>query len=237
MALVVALLASAPLRAADWTHEVAPYLWGTALEGTTAVGDVSMDVDASFGDILDALEFAAMGTYRGSRDRYSVLFDVVYAALGGDGRGPLGYVKADVDVDQLVLEGDFGYALTDHLHGFVGLRYVDLETTVKLTLPGGGKRSAKDTADWLDPVIGLYYVRPFSEQWSVSLRGDIGGFGVGSDFAWQAVGTLRWQVKPGFGVAFAYRYLDNDYEDGKGADYFKYDMSMQGPLLGVVFTF
>lgn len=219
VALAVALLASAPLRAADWTHEVAPYLWGTALEGTTAVGDATIDVDASFGDILDALEFAAMGTYRGSLDRYSVLFDVVYAALGGDGRGPLGNVKADVDVDQLVLEGDFGYALTERLHGFVGLRYVDLETSVKLTLPGGGRRSARDTADWIDPVIGLHYDWPISAQCSASLRGDIGGCGIGSDFAWQGVGTLRWQVKPGF-----------------GADFFEYDMSMQGPLLGAVFT-
>ena len=128
-------------------------------------------------------------------------------------------MKADVDVDQLVLEGDFGYALTERLHGFVGLRYVDLETSVKLTLPGGGRRSARDTADWIDPVIGLHYDWPISTQWSASLRGDIGGCGIGSDFAWQGVGTLRWQVKPGF-----------------GADFFEYDMSMQGPLLGAVFT-
>jgi len=232
-----ALLASTSLHAADWTHEVAPYLWGTSLEGTTTVGPVSTDVDASFSDILDALEFGAMGSYRGSRDRISVMFDVVYAALGGDGKGPAGAVKANVDVDQLILEGDFGYALTDNLHGLIGLRYVDLETKVTVKGPLGDKRSVKGRADWVDPVIGLYYIWPFSDRWSLSLRGDIGGFGVGSEFAWQGVGILRWQTSPRVGVLFAYRYLSNDYDEGKGTDYFKYDMSMQGPALGVVFTF
>ena len=235
--LALALLASTPLHAADWTHELAPYLWGAGLEGTTAIGPVSADIDASFSDILDALEMGAMGSYRGSRDRISVMFDVVYSGLGGDGKGPGGAVKADVDIDQLILEGDFGYALTENLHGFVGLRYVDLETKIKLKGPLGNTESARDKVDWVDPVIGLYYIWPFSDRWALSLRGDIGGFGVGSEFAWQGVGILRWQVSSGVGVLFAYRYLSNDYEDGKGANYFEYDMSMQGPALGVVFTF
>ncbi len=237
MMLAVATLASAPLHAAGWTHEIAPYLWGAGLEGTTAVGPISVDVDASFSDILDALEFGAMGSYRGSTDRISVMFDVVYSGLGGDGKGPGEAVKADVDVDQLVLEGDFGYALTENLHGFVGLRYVDLETKVKLKGPLGNQESARDKVDWVDPVIGLYWIWPFADQWSLGVRGDIGGFGIGSDFAWQGVGMLRLQVSPGFGVLFAYRYLSNDYDEGKGANYFRYDMSMQGPALGVVFTF
>ena len=112
-----------------------------------------------------------------------------------------------------------------------------LETKIKLKGPLGNTESARDKVDWVDPVIGLYYIWPFSDRWALSLRGDVGGFGVGSEFAWQGVGILRWQVSSGVGVLFAYRYLSNDYEDGKGADYFEYDMSMQGPALGVVFTF
>lgn len=237
MVLAAAILASAPLQAADWTHEIAPYLWGAGLEGTTAVGPVSADIDASFGDILDALELGAMGSYRGSKDRMAIMFDLVYSGLGGDGRGPGDAVKADVDIDMLVLEGDFGYAFTDNLHGFLGLRYVDLETQIKLKGPLGNQESVKDTVDWIDPVIGLHWNWPFADRWALSLRGDIGGFGVGSEFAWQGVGMLRWQVSSGFGVLLAYRYLSNDYDEGKGADYFKFDMSMQGPALGVVFTF
>lgn len=47
--------------------------------------------------------------------------------------------------------------------------------------------------DWVDPIIGLRWLWGFSDRWSLKLRGDIGGFGVGSDFAWQAAGLIDWQ--------------------------------------------
>jgi len=235
--LAVAFFACAPVQASDWTHEVAPYIWGTSLTGTTGIGPATVDVNASFKDILDALDMAAMGSYRGSNDRVSVMFDVVYASLGGSGTGPAGAVSAHVDIDQLVMEGDLGYALTDHLHGFVGLRYVDLKSRIRIQGPLGMDPSVSGRVDWVDPVVGLYYEAPISGKWSFGLRGDIGGFGIGSNFAWQGVGILRWQASPRTGVLLAYRYLSNDYDQGKGDNYFKYDVAMQGPALGVVFTF
>ena len=38
-------------------------------------------------------------------------------------------------------------------------------------------------------------------------------------------------------VVGAYRYIDMDYESDDGGRDFRYDMSMSGPALGVVFTF
>jgi hypothetical protein len=49
--------------------------------------------------------------------------------------------------------------------------------------------------------------------------------------------TLRWQFSPRTALAIAYRYLDMDYEDGEGSNYFKYDVATSGPAMGVVFTF
>jgi hypothetical protein len=230
------LLAAAPLHAAEWQHELVPYLWGAGMNGTTAIGAVGADVDASFGDILDNLEMGFMGAYRASRERLSVTVDAIYMGLGSAGRGPAGYVKADVDLDQAALEVDVGYEVTDRLTVLAGLRYndlsVDVETTGTL-----GTRTAGGDESWLDPVIGAAYTIPFAEKWSFTLRGDIGGFGVGSDFAWQGLGTLRWQTSERVGVLAAYRYIEMDYDTGKGAGSFEYDMSLSGPALGVVFTF
>jgi hypothetical protein len=100
-----------------------------------------------------------------------------------------------------------------------------------------GTRSGKLDEDWIDPVVGAHYTIPFADTWSFTMRGDIGGFGVGSDFAWQAVGNVRWQASERLGVIAAYRYFDMDYENGSGADFFKYDMVASGPGIGVVFTF
>ena len=230
---VVASLANA----ADWKHEIAPYLWGSSMQGTVGVGPLTAETDVSFSDILDNLEFGFMGSYRASTERYSITIDAIYMGLGVTERGPGGTLKADIDLDQVGLEGDFGYALSDRFTVLAGLRYVDLEAQVEVSGPLGNERSSRVQQSWVDPVIGAQYSWPFADQWSLNLRGDIGGFGVGSDFAWQAMATLRWQFSPSTGVGLAYRHLDMDYEDGKGADRFLYDMATSGPALGVIFTF
>ena len=83
----LAMLAATPLHADEWKHELAPYLWGSAMEGTTGIGGVTADVDASFGDILDNLEMGFMGMYRGTRDRFSIDVDTIFMALGATERG------------------------------------------------------------------------------------------------------------------------------------------------------
>jgi len=58
-----AMLAATPLHADEWKARACAYLWGSAMEGTTGIGGVTADVDASFGDILDNLEMGFMGMY------------------------------------------------------------------------------------------------------------------------------------------------------------------------------
>lgn len=232
----IALLAAVPLHAAEWQHEVAPYLWGAAMSGRTSVGSVTGDVDMSFGDILDNLEMGFMGAYRATRGQFSVTVDGIYMGLGTVGRGPAGHEKADIDLDQSALEVDAGYEVVERLILLAGLRYNDLSVDIEATGPLGTRRAGQSES-WLDPLIGAAYTIPFADDWSFTLRGDIGGFGVGSDFAWQGLGTLRWQASERIGVLAAYRYIDMDYDTGKGAGYFEYDMSLSGPALGVAFTF
>lgn len=233
-----ALLATAlPSQAEEWKHELAPYFWGAGMDGVAGVANVVADVDVSFGDILENLQFGFMGAYRGSRGPYSVAFDGIYMDLGATKRGPGGLLKGDVGLQQYAAELDFGYALSESFELFAGLRYNRLSSDVKTSGPQGQLLSASLDESWVDPVIGARYTIPFNDQWSATLRGDIGGFGVGSDFAWQGMATIRWQTSPRLGWLLAYRYIDMDYENGSGAGYFKYDMALTGPGLGVVFTF
>jgi hypothetical protein len=230
-------LAAGPLHAEEWKHEIAPYLWGAALDGTSGVGDVVADVDVSFSDLLDDLEFGFMGTYRASRDRFSVTVDAVYMGLGATERGPGGRLKADIDLDQVALEANAGYEVRERLVVFGGLRYNDLSAEVVATGPLGNAQTAEGDESWVDPIVGAHYSIPLSDAWSLNLRGDIGGFGIGSDFAWQGVATFRWQFSGRAGALAAYRYMSMDYDDGQGSNRFKYDMAFSGPALGVVFTF
>ena len=232
----IAVLAAAPLHAQEWKHEVAPYMWASAMSGSSTIGPLEADVDMSFGDILDDLEFGFMGTYRGTRDRFSVSVDVVYMALSSDFKGPQGYVKGEVDVDQTALEVNAGWEIIERLTVFGGLRYNDLSTDIAINGPLGKRKGGGDEK-WVDPIVGAHYTIPLADKWSFTLRGDVGGFGIGSKFAWQGIGTLRWQLREQFGLLAAYRYVDMDYENDDGVPYFVYDMAISGPALGAVFTF
>ena len=147
----------------------------------------------------------------------------------------------------IVLIDDLGFGVPSSFGGPIamptldklaqgGLRYNDISSDVKVSGPLA-MRKASGSASWVDPLVGMIYTHKFNDTWSMNLRGDIGGFGVGSDFAWQGLASVRWQATPTVGVVGAYRYIDMDYEDGNGNKRFLYDMAISGPALGVVFSF
>jgi hypothetical protein len=239
----LALLIASPSMAADneWQHTAVVYMIGAGIDGTAGVGPVEGDVDVSFGDILDNLEFGAMAAYRGERGRWAVVADMIFMDLETDknGVGPLGQTRATVELDQLILELDGSYAVTEQLDAYVGLRYWDVDSTV--TVVGGGPvgetLNGKLSEDWVDPVVGVRYAWPLGEKWTLVWRADIGGFGVGSDFSWHTTAYAGWRLNEHANVLIGYRHLDVDYDDGEGANRFLMDVSEGGPTLGFAWTF
>ena len=63
---------------------------------------------------------------------------------------------------------------------------------------------------------------------------------MGSDFTWQLAGLLGYRF-PLFGAdakaVVGYRALSQDYKSGSGANRFKWDTTLHGPVLGLSFRF
>jgi len=75
----------------------------------------------------------------------------------------------------------------------------------------------------------------------VTALGDIGGFGAGSEFTWQAAGMVGYRFGL-FGddnarVLAGYRALYQDYKSGSGSNEFKWDMTLHGPVLALAISF
>jgi len=100
-----------------------------------------------------------------------------------------------------VVGADAGYALTEKFVVFGGLRYYDLSAEVKVTGPLGNTADAETDESWVDPYLGARLHHPALEAWSLNLSGDIGGFGVGSGFAWQGLVTFPLQLTERTGAA------------------------------------
>jgi hypothetical protein len=221
----------------DWQHTVFLYGMGAAIDGTATIGPVSLPVDVSISDLFDALRFGAMAAYRAENGgKWSYEVDATYMNLGFNANGPRNKVRGELGTEQFTLMGTAGYKISDNFEGLLSLVYFDLSTDIEVRV-GQQRQRASSSADWIDPTIGLSYRVPFGEKWSYSLRGDIGGFGVGSDLMWHALTAFRHQNSELFSWFVGYRVLAYDYETGSGRNYERYDLTQQGPLAGISFSF
>jgi hypothetical protein len=110
-----------------------------------------------------------------------------------------------------------------------------------LTVSGGRAIARSGDVSWLDPLIGVRLRHRFSPATEFVIRGDIGGFGAGSEFSWQAVGTINWDFARTESVLWTavlgYRALYADFSRGNGATLYRYDILMHGPVFGVTAKF
>lgn len=220
----------------NWDFNLAPlYMWMVNMDGDMGIGPIDTGVSVPFKDIFDNLETIFTVHFEGvHRSKWGFLLDLSYLDISASqAAGPL---QLSIDFNSVLAEAGGYYRFDNGPNVFdvlAGIRYTKLEPDIVFTtppLPGFNKKY-----DWVDPIIGLRYIYLFNDKWLLSLRGDIGGFGAGSDFTWNAIGFVQWKPWKYAGILAGYRALDQDYEDGSGADRFKYDMRLHGPVMAVNF--
>jgi hypothetical protein len=262
--------AAAPVTAPPgWTFRFVPYAWLPALNGTQTIRGRSAKVDASFIDIVEKSDsiVALMGDFEARYGRFALYGDLVWMKLGVDrsnirSRTPAPGISTTIarglnlDIEMAIIEAGASYEVARSgslaLDVLGGGRYwyqnADLSFDVgfnadigDLEIVGARAIAASGSVDWLDPVIGAqlrYTVAPGHELF---LRGDIGGFGVGSDFSWQAVGGYGFDFGTYQGITFSgvigYRALSVDYTQGEGRRRYEFDIVQHGPILGLSMRF
>lgn len=230
--------AAAQSSSGEWEFAIAPYLWAAGMDGSMVVAVFEEDIDVPFSDIISDLDFALMGHFDMRNDQWVLSSDLVYVDLGQsqdfvEGMSE-GTVNANLDLTLIELVG--GYRVSPVFTLLAGARWVDMGAGLRYdgTLVDDGADVGKK---WIDPLIGVHAFVPLSEKWWLGLRGDIGGFGVGTEFAWQAYADIGFRASHLVSIVLGYRALDLDYEDGSGLDYINLDLLISGPQLGVVFSF
>lgn len=92
--------------------------------------------------------------------------------------------------------------------------------------------------DWVDPVIGGRLRHQTASGSEITLTGDVGGFGAGSDFSWQAVATYGFDVSL-FGTpvhtVVGYRAIGVDYSESGPFGQNGIDAVLHGPVIGAKF--
>jgi hypothetical protein len=195
--------------------------------------------------------------------------DIFYANLGlsADGvrsrsvtPGINGTLSAalGVDFEEAVFEVGGAYEIMrcdSHtaIDVLAGARYWHQDMSVNLALTGtltdlGGLDLSRGIAiarggnvDWVDPVVGGRIRYNLAPGQDLMLRADVGGFGAGSQFSWNALAAYSFVFAKRDGVTYSgilgYRALDVDYEQGSGRTKYVYDVLQHGPISGLTVSF
>lgn len=229
-AAVAGLLFSGPTVAQEvgsepqWRYAIAPYLWGTSVDGTVGGSRGEVDVSADFGDIVEFADAAGALRFEAIK-QWGFFGDIWFASLSNDENTPLGKVEASFD--QVIAEAGVLYAYRPDVTAYFGIRHQDLEGDINI--PGIGKSGADQS--WTDAIVGVRYTPSFGRGWHGILRADIGAGD--SDLTWLAQVGVGYRFSDSWSGRLAYRYLDTDLDKGD----FKWDMVQEGLGLGLIYQF
>lgn len=221
-----------------WEFTIAPYFWAPDLSGDVGVfGLPTVGVDASFSDLFEHLDFAAMGIGEARYGSYSVFVDLMYTKLSGDTGTPLGILATQAGVDAETFAGTIGagYTVLEGSRGKLDIvgaaRVWSVDTTVFVS--GGllGSRSRSDGDTWIDALGG------FRADYSITPRIFLAGWGLvgggAADIDWDVAATIGYKFNDRISSVLGYRALGVDYSN----DGFVFDAVQQGPILGLVVHF
>jgi hypothetical protein len=241
-------VSSPPFFNSPWKFEVAPYVWLPALQGDLTVRGRTADIDLDLGDTLELLvedfQFAAMGRAEARKGNLLLTLDLLYLNLDDEQTTARG-LETNVGLKLLITEFGAGYRLGTwplspdvwpavSFDVLTGGRYVFLEPSIAIDGDPRGRRiDIERDVDWIEPFVGGRFLLTLSKRITIGVRGDVGGFGVGSDLTWNLVGSVQYQVSRRVALEGGYRAMDIDYAQGSGG----LDVLMHGPLLGAVFRF
>lgn len=239
-----------------WTFELIPYFWIPANTTNVTIGDESTKTCTSIRDGLslfaDGDAGGGMMHVRAEKGDLSFWADLVFNSLNKVVEGRL----VDLRIKNLSYFLEYGarYRLLRYPTTFVsrapitlsvlaGARWTRMTNEIDLI----ELRSFKSITEFMDPLVGGSSYVPLydfgaSGVLAATFRGDIGGFGVGSDLSWNLLGGLRWTTPwAAFStdvIAYAgYKAYYTRFSSTDDGITTTAAMQYNGPLIGVGFQF
>jgi hypothetical protein len=152
--------------------------------------------------------------------------------------GAFGATTANITGTTFILTPKIGVTLIKakmfEADALAGLRYWHFGEDLSFNPSLLGLNFSK-SQDWVDPLVGGRIGVPLSPKVDVTLAGDVGGWGTGSQLEYQVVGLLGYKVKPHATLQVGYRYLDVNYAAG-GVRGGILDVAMSGIVFGATFN-
>ena len=226
----------------DTRFYVTPFAWFVGMDGTIGARGRTTEVDFSFSDVRDYVDFAAMLGLE-------VVFDNTNGILSNINLIQLAKQKP---VRGVTLEGDTQILLSDiaafhrfhsapfgerktsvmNLDFLAGVRIWDIDVGLYVDTPLMGSHNVSKSRSWVDPFVGLRAQFLMNERLRLTLLG-----GIGTSNTWDASAQVAWKIGRSSSLLLGYRALGVDRREGEGNEQFVFDTTIDGPMLGFTFEF
>jgi hypothetical protein len=255
-ALTILLLAAQAGRTAEIDWLVAPYVWAADTSLDLSInGDPALGATLPFSDLIDKLDNAFMLHIEGRPSSSDIggFFDILSMTISDNSVtpvGPGGPILGDLDVatklsmglyeaGAVLSFGDTSYDKTV-LEILLGMRYVDVDQTLNITLPGPVATviDRRISVSEIDLLVGARVMGKFTDRLGYKLRADYANFGTD--------GTLNLLASVGytfgqtglFSIDLGYRHMTMDLSDNLGIGVSsESEVKLSGPTVGFLFRF
>lgn len=227
----------------DWHFSVAPYLWVISLDGEQRTHDSGNEIDRpislDMGAAVSGFEFGILGHMEARKSTWGWFVDFAYVALDIEASiGPL--VIDDIGFDGVETELAAVYrpaGINGPFDVFAGLRYWDLSAEVPLI----GSVSYTEDVSWTDFMAGARYITGLSENWRMSLRGDLAGASEGSELTLNLAALAALRLSKHGEFVFGWRYMDVKFVEGDADNvndesYYELDVYFSGPIISYMLS-
>lgn len=223
-----------------WSFTVAPYAWGTGLQGTVATLPPlpSVKVDASFGDIIKQANLGFIGAFELRKGKFGFISDIVWLKLSGESSAlPSPFTRTlELESETFMGTGLGAYRVIEKERGWLdvvaGVRgwYVgtSLDVGPGILLSG---RTIAHKEGWVDAMGGLRARINLGHRFYATAL-TLGGGG-SSDSVVDLTGILGYAFTDNISATAGYRYAKVDYSKSG----FIWDVEYQGPILGGMYKF
>jgi len=225
-----------------WKYLIEPYVMFPNMNGTVGLGNLpDVAVDANPDDIFSHLKFGAMLSFDAYNDKWAINSDLLYMDLGEDVNAGTFIKSGKVSAKQLGWEVVGLRRVRPWLELGLGFLLNSLESGANINvadLSGGTDNlNKKLTETWVDPMIVARIKSSPDKKFVYQFRGDIGGFGIGSELAYELQLYAGYRFSKLFQLTGGYRVISLDYTNGSGDSRFLYDVRTFGPVIRFGFNF
>jgi hypothetical protein len=224
-----------------WQFSVTPYAWLMSMDTKATIRNYSVTSNINFSDTIKDVAFAGQMHFEAQKGKWGFFFDPAYLKITSNETLSTGK-DVRLQIEEWLVE----------LGGFYQLGKWSLDEkrkrSVTVDVLGGGRywylstdldissiTNQSKTTSWVDPFIGARLTADITEKVVFNIRGDIGGFSVGSDFSWNAIGAFGYRFTKDITGYLGYRALYVNYKAGTSD--IRYEATSYGPIMGLSFVF